>query len=59
MNKNGFVVTVGMLVFGFIALLAFIFISGGLASSSISSIPAPVWIGLVIFLLFSLGGKKK
>lgn len=59
MNKKGFVITVGMIVFAALALLVFVFMSGGISSSLLSSIPAPVWIVLAIILLFSIGGKKK
>lgn len=59
MNKRGFVITVGMIVFSFIAFLLFIMVSGGVSVSLLSSIPAPVWIVLVIILLFSITGGKK
>ena len=52
------IITVAGLVIALFVGLGAIILSGASFGGLLTSIPAPVWVVLVIFLLFSIGGKK-
>ena len=63
MNKKG-IISIGMVMAGFIGIVLLIFLSGGGAvkifeiSSFLKTIPSPVWIIFGIIILFKMMGGK-
>jgi len=71
-NKKGAMITVGMVVAIFLAVVFFFFLLGGGISASwnfakivkgmvdfMKSIPRPIWVILGIIILFKIIGGKK
>ena len=65
MNKKGATLTIGMVMAIFVAILLFIFLSGGGISTAwditkfLKSIPAPIWVIFGVIIIFKLIGGKK